>query len=374
MKVISLVPGTKLVKLEDRPEPVIQNPDQLKVKVIRVGICGTDREEVSGGRAAAPPGKKELVIGHEMLSQVVEVGKNITQFKKGDFVVITVRRGCGVCAACNMFRSDLCTTGNYTERGIKSRDGFQAEYVVDEQIYTIKVPPQIVNIAVLAEPMSVVQKAIDEAGIIQTSRLPYLPRQSNWLEGKTVFVAGMGPIGLLAALVLRLRGATVLGMDIVDNTTPRAQLIKEMGGTYVDGRKLKPEQIHKDYPHIDMIIDAAGIAKLDFNLLDLLGINGIFVLTGVPGDQRLVDIDGAALMRQMVLKNQVMVGSVNESIVHFEKGIKDLQGASIKWPGLVEKMITNRFPYEQFPKGLSNHNQDEIKVIIEWEGLDGKTL
>lgn len=371
MKAIALIPGTTTLRLEERPEPQILKANELKVKVIRVGICGTDREEAAGGRATAPPGKKELIIGHEMLSQVVQVGKDVSKVKEGDYVVITVRRGCGACAACQISRSDMCLTGNYTERGIKGRDGFQAEYVVDEDNYTIKVKPQIASIAVLAEPMSVVQKAIEEAGIIQTSRLPYL-KSKNWLEDKTVLVAGLGPIGLLASLILQLRGAKVLGLDIVDATSPRAKILKQMEGTYIDGRKINLKEIHQNSPHIDMIIDAAGIAKLDFNLLEMLGINGILVLTGVPGEQRLIDIDGAALMRQMVLKNQVMVGSVNESIAHFEKGLQDLEIASNQWPGLVEKMITHHFPYPDFESAISHHSQDEIKVIIEWESINGK--
>jgi threonine dehydrogenase-like Zn-dependent dehydrogenase len=369
MKAIVLQPGTKNLRLTDWKEPVIQKDNDVKVKVLRVGICGTDREEASGGRADAPPGEKELIIGHEMLSQVVEVGKKVTKFKPGDHVVVTVRRGCNACDACKMFRSDMCTTGNYTERGIKGRHGFHAELVVDEDIYMVKVPPEIVDIAVLTEPTTVIEKAIMESGIIQTSRLPYLKNKENWLEGKTALVAGLGPIGLLAAMVLLLRGATVLGLDIVPETSPRAQYLKAMGGTYLNDKEINPGTFQKDYPFINVIFDAAGIAKLDFDLLDFLGINGIFVLTGVPGEQRLIDVNGAELMRKLVLKNQVMLGSVNESIHHFEKALIDLQAARQKWPGLIQKFITQKFSYKDFQKAITQHTPDEIKVVIDWSPL-----
>ncbi len=351
MKAIVLQPHTAIVQLKDWPEPQIQKPDEIKVKVIRVGICGTDREEVSGGRADAPPGEKELVIGHEMLSRVVEIGPQVKTVKVGDLVVISVRRGCGACSPCNMNRSDFCLTGNYTERGIKGRHGFQCDFVVDQEMYAIKVDPSIESIGVLAEPMSVVQKAIEEATSIQTKRLPYP------FEWKKALVAGLGPIGLLAALVLQLRGVKVYGLDIVDPASPRAKVLTEMGGTYIRQKPAEP---------FDIILDAAGIAKLDFDLISCLGVNGIFVLTGVPGDQRLTDIDGARLMRQMVLKNQVMVGSVNESIYHFERGIADLQAASKKWPGLIEKFITKKVPHASFQDAMKHHSPDEIKVVIEW--------
>lgn len=353
MKAIVLQPHTTQLQLKDWPEPKIEHPDDIKVKVLRVGICGTDREEASGGRADAPPGEKELVIGHEMISQVVEVGPKVRSVKVGDYVVITVRRGCNACDACKMNRSDMCMTGNYTERGIKGRHGFQCEYVVDQEAYAVKVDPSIVQIGVLAEPMSVVQKAISEATIIQTNRLPYLKK--DWLQGKTVLVAGLGPIGLLASVVLRLRGAKVFGLDIVDPKSARAQILTAIGGTY----------IQKATQTFDLILDAAGIGKLDFNLINLLAINGVFVLTGVPGNQHLIDVDGAHVIRQMVLKNQVMVGSVNESIHHFEQGINDLQAAAKKWPGVIEKMIQH-VPHTSFQDVVAHHTPNEIKVVLEW--------
>ncbi len=366
MKAIALKPGTKNIRLSDYPDPKIQNPDEIKAKVLRVGICGTDREEASGGRANAPSGESELIIGHEMVSQVVEVGSGVKRFKPGDHLVFTVRRGCGQCEACHNDRYDMCATGNYTERGIKGRHGFQSEYVVDKECFALSVPASIADIAVLAEPMSVVEKAIDEAGIIQTARLNFIKDKPHWLQGKTVLVAGLGPIGLLAGLILSLRGAILLGLDVVDPNSARAQIFKAMGGTYINDREVNISTFQKKYPDIKMIVEAAGIAKLDFDLLEMLGINGVFVLTGVPGDQRPINVDGADIMRKLVLKNQVMLGSVNASIDHFKMGIADLEAASKKWPGLVQKMISQKIPYAQFEKAFSEHSPDEIKVVIQW--------
>ena len=105
MKAIAIVPGTAGSRLVERPEPSITTPDEVKIRMIRVGICGTDREEVSGGRAQAPDGQNELVIGHEMFGQVVSVGSSVTRVKPGDYAVFTVRRGCGECAPCLMNRT-----------------------------------------------------------------------------------------------------------------------------------------------------------------------------------------------------------------------------------------------------------------------------
>ena len=115
--------------------------DEIKIRIIRVGICGTDREEVSGGRADAPQGQKELVIGHEMFGQVAGVGSSVTRVKPGDYAVFTVRRGCGECASCIMNRADMCQTGKYRERGIRGLDGYQIEFVVDQEKYVVRCQP-----------------------------------------------------------------------------------------------------------------------------------------------------------------------------------------------------------------------------------------
>lgn len=366
MKAIVLQPGTKNVRLTDWPEPQIRQPTELKAKVLLVGICGTDREETSGGRADAPKGEKELVIGHEMLAEVVEIGKKVTRVQVGDRVVITVRRGCNACDACRAFRSDYCTTGNYTERGIKGAHGFQSTFVVDDEIYAVKVPASLGDAAVLAEPMSVVQKAIEETILIQSRRLSWLKDPLAWLNGKTACVAGLGPIGMLASLVLRLKGANVIGLDRSPADGSRARLLKTIGGTYINDQAFDLAAFKKQHPEIHLIVDAAGVAKFDFDLISLLGINGVLVLTGVPGEQPLLSIDGSKLFRQLVLCNQIVVGSVNESVAHFESGLKDLETASKKWPGAIEQLITHRFPYTTFQQGFLKHGAEEIKAVVEW--------
>ena len=131
MRVIALTPGTTNVRLLDRPEPSIGAADEVKLQVLQVGICGTDRDEAAGGRAVAPPGQSDLVIGHELLGRVVETGPAVKAVQVGDHALFSVRRGCGQCPNCAIERSDMCSTGGYADRGIRLRDGYQAEFVVD---------------------------------------------------------------------------------------------------------------------------------------------------------------------------------------------------------------------------------------------------
>jgi threonine dehydrogenase-like Zn-dependent dehydrogenase len=366
MKAIALVPGTTTLRLVDRPEPIITEPDEVKLRVLQVGICGTDREEASGGRAEAPPGQTELVIGHEMLGQVVAAGNAVSVVKQGDYAVLSVRRGCGHCPACDMNRSDMCYSADYTERGIKGRDGYQTEYVVDSEKYLVKIPTEMASIGILCEPMSVIEKAIDEAVLIQTVRLPDATDPLHWLKGKQALVAGIGPIGLLAAFGLRLRGAKVLGLGRQDASSIRPSMLTRTGAKYVDERLVRPDALKDHLGQIDLIFEATGAARLEFDLLSALGMNGLYVLTGIPGGDRPMNIEGATLMRQLVLRNQVMVGSVNASRKHFQMAVEDLGRAQKTWGDAISQIITHRFPYTQFAEALSLHSTDEIKTILEW--------
>jgi threonine dehydrogenase-like Zn-dependent dehydrogenase len=367
MKAIALVPGTTHLSLVDLPEPSVMAPDEIKLKVLQVGICGTDREEASGGRAEAPAGKTELIIGHEMLGQVVEIGSAVTAVQPGDYAVFSVRRGCGHCSTCAVHRSDMCYTGDYTERGIKGRDGYQTEYVVDSEPYVVKIPGEMASIGVLTEPMSVVEKAMDEAIRVQTARLPDTKDPQSWLRGKQALVAGIGPIGLLAAIALRLRGADVTGLGRQDRDTPRPSILARIGAKYVDERQVNPDALEEHFGQIDLIFEATGAARLEFDLLSVLGINGIYVLTGIPGGDRPINIEGAALMRQLVLKNQVMVGSVNASRKHFQTAVEDLGKARKTWNHTIDRIITHRFPCTEYAEALSLRSPDEIKTVLEWE-------
>lgn len=366
MKAIAIVPGAPGARLVERPEPSVAAPEQVKMRVLCVGICGTDREQVAGGRALAPPGAAELVIGHEMLGQVVETGAAVTRLKPGDHAVFTVRRPCGQCLPCTMLRPDMCSTGRYSERGIWGLDGYQTEYVVDEERWAVRVPPELAGVGVLAEPASVVEKAIDEAVRIQFSRLPDAQAAPDWLSGRRCLVTGLGPIGLLGATILRLRGARVFGLDVVDAGTARPQWLEQIGGEYIDGRQVQAEQLEAKLGPMDLIVEATGVPKLTFNLLEALAPGGILALTGIPGGARPTELPGGDLVRALVLRNTLVFGSVNAARDHYQMAVDDLTLAEQRWQGQLTKLITHRLGWRQFTTALGEHPAEEIKGVVEW--------
>jgi threonine dehydrogenase-like Zn-dependent dehydrogenase len=201
---------------------------------------------------------------------------------------------------------------------------------------------------------------------VQLTRLPDSATSLDWLSGKRCLVAGLGPIGLLAALSLRLRGGDVWGLDVVDAGTPRPRWLERIGGHYLDGRSITPDRRIDEIGTFDVIFEATGIASLEFDLLDALAINGVYAITGIPSGDRPLTVQGAEIMRRLVLRNQVMVGSVNASRDHFQLAVNDLVRAEARWPQQVAEIITHRHPYGDFESAFQHHGSDEIKVVLEW--------
>ncbi|HET6382683.1 MAG TPA: glucose 1-dehydrogenase [Armatimonadota bacterium] len=374
MKAYAYCPKQGRHEVVDLPDPEIRQPDEIKVEVIRVGVCGTDQEISHGHIGEPPPGCDFLVIGHENLGRVVGAGPDVKEFKPGDLAVMTVRHSCGECPPCLHGLPDLCETGKYTERGVIRLHGNATKYVVDSERNACPVPSALESIAVLAEPMSVVEKGIAMAVEMQ-HRIPWPcahPEhgwdQPGWGFDKNVFVAGAGPVGLLAAYVLALHGCKIWVQDILPEDHPRIQLAKSLGAKYICGKDVKPEQIPSIAGPIDMVIEATGNGQVAYGLLPVLGANGIFCFLGIPSPHVPIQIDGGALIREQVIENQVAFGSVSANKSHFIQALRDMQEGEQKYPGVLEKMITRHLPFNQFDEAFDRRDANDIKTVVEIQG------
>lgn len=369
MKAIAFSPKKKELKIVERPEPQITSPDQVKLRVERVGVCGTDRERIAEGKAATPSGFDDIVIGHENFGRVVETGRAVRSVKPGDYAVFTIRRGCGQCLPCAMNRPDMCRTGKYMDRGLSEMDGFNSEYVADSERYIIRVPAGLAPIGVLLEPMSVVEKALDEAARLQFARLPDAYADPDIFHGKRVLVAGTGNVGLLACLALRLRGACVYGLDVVDGDSPRAKWLSGINCRYLDGRKIKPEKLDEAIGPSDLVIETAGVPGLEFKLIDALAKNAVYVVAGIPSErirEDMIRIPGTELMNQLVRNNQLLFGSVSSAAGHYRMALRDFILAEERWKGYAARLINREFNIEEYREALTEHPEDEIKAVFRW--------
>ncbi len=359
MRALVVRPPAAGVALEDRPRPTL-GPGAVRVEVLECGICGTDHDIVSGKYGLAPPHESGLTLGHENLGRVREIAADVTGFAVGDLVVATVRRGCGRCRFCKANRSDFCETGSFTERGIHGADGYMAEEYVDVPEYLVRVPANLRNVAVLLEPLSVVEKAIFQGQRVLDRKepTPGFPKEPN----PTALVAGTGAIGMLAAFVLRLRGYEVVGIDRHGEETLAAQSLARVGATHrnvVGGLEALGDR------KFDLVVEASGSVVLDFSLVARLGPNGVLVLTGIPdAAEAPAPVSGGALWRDVVLGNQAIVGSVNANRTYFESGLRDLTVIEERWPGLVERMISARRPLEEFEDVLTHRVPGTVKTVL----------
>ena len=365
MKAVAVLPGAREVKLVAQEPPRLIAPSDVKLRMLDVGVCGTDRELCSFAYGTPPPGHDRLVIGHESLAEVVEVGSAVSRLRVGDLVVTMVRRPCphAECVACRAGRQDFCFTGDFAERGIKSLDGFMTELVVDDQRYMHRVPADLRDVAVLVEPLTIAEKALIQVDEIQ-QRLPWScapePGGPRNVCHRAV-VLGAGPVGLLGAMALASRGYDVSVYSRERPPHPKSDLVASIGARYFCSEETTLDQLAEDLRNIDLVYEATGASAIAFDTLKVLGTNGIFVFTGVPGRKARIEVDTDVIMRNLVLKNQVVFGTVNAGEEAFEASIRDLGVFRRRWPAAVPGLITARHPAEAFrdvllgpPQGIKN--------------------
>jgi threonine dehydrogenase-like Zn-dependent dehydrogenase len=348
--------GTLHFTTVELPEP---GPNDVTVAVIRVGICGTDREIIRGDLGEAPQGQEDLVIGHEVVGRVADVGSAVADLRVGQLVTATVRRP-DDCPACAAGEPDMCLWLKYTERGIFRETGFLADHFVEDRQWLIPVPDRLESTAVLIEPLTVVEKAVRQAELIQ-QRLKYWNMQ-------TAVVIGAGPIGLLGTLLLRARGAEVYTLARSAAPNPATDLVAACGATYISTREQSLDEIASRMGNIDVIIESSGNAEVALDAMRVLGNNGVEVLLSITGGDETADLRANQMNASMVLGNKTLVGSVNAGSIDFENAVRSLDRFEELWPGLTERFITNRlvFGEDLDLRLIAEKSANEIKTVIEF--------
>lgn len=363
MKAIAVVPGQpNSIHLRDVPKPGLGDiPDGrgVLVKVLHVGVDGTDKEINAGEYGDSPSGDDYLIIGHESFGVVEEIGPSVTELSVGDHVAATVRRpGSSVYDRIGTY--DMTTDDVYYERGINLRHGFLTEYYVDEPEYIVKVPSGLKHVGVLAEPTSVIEKGIAQAYEIQRRLRVWRPKRAA--------VLGSSTLGLLAAMALRLRGLEVCAMGRTEAPYLNSDLLHEIGGCYHSTKDTSLTEASREHGPFDIIFEGTGFSPLVFEAMNVLGKNGVLILASVTGGDRKVEVPADEINLGFVLGNKVAVGTVNANREYFESGIKDLAQSELQWPGWLSKFLTHPVDglgnYEEMMR-LLTEAENSIKVYVE---------
>jgi threonine dehydrogenase-like Zn-dependent dehydrogenase len=312
-------------RIAEVPEPT---GDGVRLRMLEVGVCGTDREISEGLFGIPPVGADALVLGHEMLAVVDRDGHG---FSRGDLVTAIVRRSCGHCIACDEGAPDSCLTGDYSERGITRLDGFARELVVEDPAQLIPVPARLGRLGVLAEPTSISARALRHARAIG-GRQPW--------ELQRALVIGAGAVGLLSTLLLRLDGVEVWTASL----EPGSELADAVGARYVSVRATPVSELGS----FDLVVEATGNAHVTAQTLGLLRRSGVACLLGIDPRRQTVAIDGPTLALDTILENRVLFGSVNAQRQDWLAAVDALDRASRRWRDALEAFVGLRVPLDRF--------------------------
>jgi threonine dehydrogenase-like Zn-dependent dehydrogenase len=350
MRALTVRPGQKnSQKVEDVPEPV-PGHGELLVDGIALGICGTDKEIAAGEYGWPPADQERMVLGHESLGRVRSAPEG-AGFAPGDLVVGVVRRPDPVpCPACARREFDMCRNGRYSERGIKQLNGYGSERWTVESDYAVKLDPSLEHVGMLMEPASILAKAWDHIERIGARA---------WFGPERLLVTGAGPIGLLAAMMGRQRG---LEVHVLDHATEglKPELVHALGGTYHSSSVADAAAVARP----DIIIEATGVGKLVFDSMENTAAAGILCLIGVSSPGRALQVDAGAINRDIVLENDVVFGSVNANLRHYELAAQALRAADRSW---LERLITRRIPLDHAQEAFEPRPGD-VKVVLDLTG------
>lgn len=347
------------IRVEDAPRPAA-GAGEARVRSLLVGLDGTDEEVASADHGAFPPGEDALVLGHECLGEVVAAPEG-SGLRPGDRVVPLVRHGCGQCAPCAGGRQDHCATGRYREHGIQGLHGFLREEWSDDAASLVRVPDGLGDAAVLTEPLSIVLKGLEAAEHAQR-RLPWF---EGW-GGRNVLLAGTGSLGTLAAFRLAELGARVWGADRSGDDAAAARLLARLGVRHVNVDETPIPRAAEEAGGFDLVVEATGAPRVVFDAVKALRENGALVVTGVPAERPPIPVDADGFMRDLVLRNLAVVGSVNSSRRHFEHAMHALRRWQDRWPEELSAVITHRYRPEDAPHAVREAGPHVIKKVVDW--------
>lgn len=346
-----------LVQVAEPGEPAL---GQVLCRTLELGVCGTDREILKSAKPLTPAGEERLILGHECLARIETVGAGVADFRPGDVVVPVVRRA----LPGQSRRADLLPFGAFTERGIVREHGFSQPLWLDRPEYLFRVPVEIVDLAVLAEPLSCSEKGANEATILQRARLG----DAAWTaaDPPQVLVTGMGPIGFAGVLAALARGwpVTMLGRDEPDSF--RAQLVKRLGGRYQQLAKADRKDFDIERNGHDLLLECTGNDEVLLQTAALVRSCGVIVWLGSDRVPKPAMHNVQKLVREGLLRNHLHIGCVNAAPRDFSDALAHLALLAKDRRTELAALITARVKPEQALWHYEHREPQGIKTVLKY--------
>ena len=319
-------PGLATVKTVPVP-PVTDN--DVKIRVIASGICGTDIHIYRGEYLGTYP----VIPGHEFSGVVEEVGKNVTRFKIGDHVAIEPNISCDNCNSCLNNRQNFCEHWNGV--GV-TLPGGMAEYAVVPEKATFPIGNMPFETGTFVEPLSCVLYGVE---------------RTRFRIADSVLILGAGPIGLLLSQAIQLQGASTITQ--VDRNEKRLELAKECGATRVENSL---DSLQEDA--YDVVVDASGATFLMEQSIRFVRKGGTILLFGVPNKNARLCLPAFTIFEKglYILSSFTSVRNSTQATALLETGRID-----------VSKLVSHQLPLEDFARGidiLEKGSEGVLKVLI----------
>jgi threonine dehydrogenase-like Zn-dependent dehydrogenase len=361
MRGIAAFTGKTQPGFVELPDPPAAEAGRVLCRTLELGICGTDREILASAEPHTAPGADFLVLGHECLARVEEVGADTNTLRPGDLVVPLVRRPR---PKAYRRRPDLLPLGQYVERGIVELHGFSLPVWCDEPRYLLRIEPDFRPAAVFTEPQSVAEKAVNEALLLQRARLG----RSGWrTRPPRVLVTGLGPIAFAAVITCASHGwpTTVYGRD--DREKFRADLVRRFGANYLPAEQADFDALDAERQGFDLVLECTGSEEVILSCARAMASCGVMVWLGssrVPAKEQ---FNVARLIRDGLVRNHLFLGSVNAALRDFQSAIEHLSELQQRQPDLLDALITARVTPEDAPWHFANRTEQGIKTVVKYE-------
>lgn len=338
--------GLREMALLDTPDPRIQQPTDVLIKLGAVGVCGSDIHYYTTGRIGCQVVQYPFTVGHECAGTVVEVGSAVTRLRAGDRVAIEPAVSCGQCDQCRSGRENTCR--QLTFLGCPGQaEGSLCEYLV--------MPEQ--SCFPFADHLSMAEATISEPLAIGI----YAVQQSGLVSGARIGILGLGPIGravLLSALQAGCGGC--YGTDLID---PRCAAAERAGATWVgnpERQDIVSEILARVPLGLDVVFDCCGQQEALDQAVELLRPGGKLMIVGIPEADRVSFSPDKARRKELTMVHvRRQRGCVQPAL--------DLIGLR---PADIRQWITHRFPFADTRSAfdlVADYRDGVVKAIIDFE-------
>jgi L-iditol 2-dehydrogenase len=344
MKSMALT-GIKTIEIVEQPAPTLQHSSDVLLKIIRVGICGSDLHYYNQGRIGDQIVRFPFCIGHECSAVVMDVGKNARRFKPGELIVVDPSVSCGVCDQCQLGHYHTCRKVRFL--GCPGQlEGCLCDLLVMPEDCCYSAKGLTVDQAALVEPLTIGHYAVQLSGD---------------LKGKKIAILGSGPIGLSVLLSAQAAGASAI--YVTDRLDYRLQAAQRQGATWTgnpDRTDIVFDIIQREPLELDVVFECCGQQTAIDQAMKLCKPMGRLVIVGIPETDHISFAVHDARRKGLSFVN---VRRQNECV---DPVINLIREGRIN----PDFMITHRFSLDQAAKAfelLADYRDGIIKAVVDME-------